>query len=621
MKRLKTLLVAMVFFVLQNNAAYSQAQEEVNREIKISQILIKYKVPGAGIALISKDSVIWSLTPGLADIKNNIPVSNSTLFAIGSISKTVLAAAAMIAQEQGLLDINSPIEQLVPTLNYQNEWSDTDPVRLIHLLEHTSGFDEAHFNVFAHGNSYTPFSEVMKFAGKSLETRWRPGSYFEYNTFGYIVAAHAIEENVGMSLEDFVGRNFLLPMGMDQATYHPKDSITPNFSKGYEGSESKEVPFPDIPQWPAGALTATIDDMADFVSMFLNNGMVRGKQIITASSIKLMETPETSFLAKTGVQYGYGKGIWGKVEDGHLFYGHTGRIGGFLSEFGYSKELNVGYVILINSAEGNKAIKEIKKELLSSLGVSKVIGNNQTTKANINLALADQLAGCYQPITSVPQLGKIGYFIYRLIDMPIIMEENGQLYQSSLLGGKEELLYIKDLTFRKRGEPKATSAFVKTQNNNWQWVTTDGSYQKINIVWGYLQFFLAATCVVVLVLSFIIHFVMTAVSLIRKSKENFGLQLFPFLAVSSFVCMLVSVLVFYNPEKLYSLGAVIFLISGWSFFAFSFLGLIKVVSVIYKKSGITSWIKYYSLLTTLACCITVSYLLYWDIIGLMLWNY
>jgi len=129
----------------------------------------------------------------------------------------------------------------------------------------------------------------MKMSKTSLNTRWKPGRYFEYNNLGYTASAYVVEEHVDGSFENFVEKNLLLPLEMESATYHPKDNSTPNFSKGYEGNTFTEVPLPDMPYWPAGYLTTSIMGMAKFTRMFLNNGMFNNKQILSPASVKRME--------------------------------------------------------------------------------------------------------------------------------------------------------------------------------------------------------------------------------------------------------------------------------------------------------------------------------------------
>jgi CubicO group peptidase (beta-lactamase class C family) len=614
----RSVVVISILAIGLHHPLCAQDSGKFNLDQSILKILNDHHVPGAAVAVVSRDSVIWVCTRGRANVKDNVPVDKNTLFTIGSISKTFLSAAAMVAQEKGMIDIKTPLTELVPSLNFHNRWGDTHPVRLVHLLEHTSGFDEAHFNLFPHANSTTPFNEVMALSRKSLVNRWTPGDYFEYNTLGYVMAAHVIEENTGIAFEDFVKENLLQPLAMNNATYHPSDS-TMEFSKGYEGTSFKEVPFPNIPQWPAGMLTANIEDIAGFVIMLLNHGQFKGKSVLTAASVRRMEIPESSLLANAGIHYGYGKGIWGKIEDGHLFYGHTGRAGGFLSEFGYSRELDIGYVILINNADGSRAIKDIKRAIFSSLGISpKQI---PIEKGKPKISHVSHITGCYQPITSVPQLGQLGYFIYRLIDMPIIKEENGHLNLSTMLGDKERLVHVENLTFRKNNEPIATSVFIETQKGEWQWLTDEASYRQIPGWWGYSQFFTAVVCILIIVSAFIIQFFRIPILLIKKKKHHAALQALPFLAICSLLGMIISIITLYDPEEMFSAGAILFWGFGWLFVLFSFLALIKITVAIYRKARISAWNKNFAIATTLACGITSTYLWYWGIIGLKLWSY
>jgi hypothetical protein len=175
--------------------------------------------------------------------------------------------------------------------------------------------------------------------------------------------------------------------------------------------------------------------------------------------------------------------------------------------------------------------------------------------------------------------------------------------------------------FKSLGEPIATSAFVKDQDAKWQWLTSDASYRQIPMWWGYTQFYLALICVFLIITGFISLSFWIPIRLIRKKKENIQLQLFPFLALCSLIGMITSIALFYDPEKMYSPGAILFFAFGWLFFALSFLALVKAVIIILKKVEINTWTKYHAMLISLACCLSASYLFYWNIIGLMLWNY
>ncbi|WKN42576.1 serine hydrolase domain-containing protein [Tunicatimonas pelagia] len=606
-------IVAIVLSFFQNQTT-AQSTKFTNLDSVVLKILEAHEVPGAGVALVAKDSIIWMGNLGLSDVENSTLVNEQTLFGIGSIAKTFLSLAAMIAQEKGMLDIHQPFINIIPSLDFDNHWENTHPVRLIHLLEHTSGFDEAHFSLFSQANSSTPLGAVMEKSKPSLVTRWKPGSYFAYNNLGAMVAAYGIATAMEQSYEKFVEENIFAPLKMDRASYRVSNETLPFVSKGYT-SGLVEEPYPDLPQWSAGGIVASTQDMATLVQLFLNEGEVNGHQIISPASVSSMETPETSLLAQAGVQYGYGKGLRGEIEQGHLFYGHDGSYGGFLSEFGYSRELNIGYIILINHRDGQAALRAVKEALLSYALPPTSSKNSFSDTPSISSP--SSLAGCYQPITSTMSITD---FAVRLVDLQFIEQKNGQWYQRGMFGRHQELVPVSNTQFRKPHEPIATSAFVEDTDGNWQWLEST-AYRQIPVGWGYFQFYAIASSLLIMMIAAVTITIRVIVKLIKGKKDHSRLQLLILLAFGSFVGMVVSVTLLYDPFIPFSLGAVLFLICGWTFFLLSFGALSQTLIAIYLNRSATPWGKYFTLVASLAHCTIAAYLLYWNIVGLTLWNY
>ena len=96
------------------------------------------------IAIVSRDEEEWVAGLGRADVSANKPVSAETLFRIGSTSKAFAALAALKLQEEGKLKLTDTVRQRGPEVAFANSWEASDPVRLVHLMEHTTGFDDIH---------------------------------------------------------------------------------------------------------------------------------------------------------------------------------------------------------------------------------------------------------------------------------------------------------------------------------------------------------------------------------------------------------------------------------------------------------------------------------------------
>src|SRR5262245_38760041 len=106
--------------------------------LAVQKVLSDTGVPGAGIALVRTSGVEWAGGVGLADRDARTPVTADTHFRAGSISKTFIASAVVQAYLDDILDLDAPVSQYAPEVAIDNAWDLTDPVRVIHLLQHTA---------------------------------------------------------------------------------------------------------------------------------------------------------------------------------------------------------------------------------------------------------------------------------------------------------------------------------------------------------------------------------------------------------------------------------------------------------------------------------------------------
>ena len=164
---------------------------------------------GVGLALWKDGRTVHVGGVGTRDRSFSHPVDAHTHFRIGSISKMLVAIAVMQQVEAGRLRLQQAVSELAPELPIDNSWDATDPVRLVHLLEHSAGFDDMHFSHFhAHPEDQT-LKDVLRRLQPELHVRWRPGSRFAYNNPGYGVAAYLVEKSSGMDYRDYVTERIL----------------------------------------------------------------------------------------------------------------------------------------------------------------------------------------------------------------------------------------------------------------------------------------------------------------------------------------------------------------------------------------------------------------------------
>src|SRR5260370_22770836 len=108
----------------------------------VAAILKEYKIPGIGIALVTKDKVIWTGGVGKADLAANRDVTADTMFRVGSITKGFVALTALKLMEQHNLDLDEKVADAAPEIPVVNPWEASNPVTLAELVERTRGFDD-----------------------------------------------------------------------------------------------------------------------------------------------------------------------------------------------------------------------------------------------------------------------------------------------------------------------------------------------------------------------------------------------------------------------------------------------------------------------------------------------
>ena len=172
---------------------------------QIEEILKDARTPGTSIAIVNRDGMEWVDGVGKADVANHRAVTAETLFRIGSTSKAFTALAILLLVDQGKRGLADPVRKLAPEIWFENRWEASDPVRVVHLLEHTTGWDDMHLREYAKdASSQMGLREALDYDHQSRISRWPPGTRMAYCNSGPSVAAYIVEKLTNQWFEDFV---------------------------------------------------------------------------------------------------------------------------------------------------------------------------------------------------------------------------------------------------------------------------------------------------------------------------------------------------------------------------------------------------------------------------------
>jgi CubicO group peptidase (beta-lactamase class C family) len=200
------------------------AQSIAELEQQLKKILQETHTPGMSVAIVHRDGAEWIKGLGISDVATNHAATDETLFRIGSTSKAFVAFSILKLEGEGRLSLQDPVAGLVPEIWFENRWEATDPVRVVDLLEHTTGWDDTHLRESAKDAKGMTLREGLDYDHQSRISRWRPGTRMAYCNSGPAVAAYIVEKITGQRFEDYVAKNFFLPIGMKTTSYFEQPS-------------------------------------------------------------------------------------------------------------------------------------------------------------------------------------------------------------------------------------------------------------------------------------------------------------------------------------------------------------------------------------------------------------
>lgn len=607
--------------LLYSSSLFAEKIKNVNMiaelETELLGIMGQGNVPGMIGAIVVDDEVVWKGALGVADLEANKPVTPDTLFRVGSISKSFVSLAALIMFERGEISLDTNIEKLLPEAGIVNPWSETDPVVMQHVLEHTAGFDNIHMRDYILSDPNITLLEGIQYNTSSRNVRWRPGTVMSYSNIGPPIGALALEKVSGDNFEHFVQREIFDVLSMKNATFF----YDPAVSRSYGTDGKTEQPYVHIGVRPSGSIGMSSGDMIQLLRMFINRGAYSGGQLITQESLIRMETPTSTLAASLGLKDGYGLGNFVMQKEGFVYHGHKGAIDGFLSNYRYLPQHRLGYFFSIN-APSRSAYQQIDN--LIHRFVTK--GLPPAPRSATADAAADY-TGYYQPMAPSMELMR---GIEQLIGTVKFTYQNGQLQLASLFGDKETWRPIGDGRYIRDNESLPSLVFIETDSGE---VLSQGgvdsagvNLQRISPLYA-LSRWGGAIAAILLMLSSCLF---APVWGLRKLSgqlpqiQYLSVRVLPLLASLTFIGA-VFVFIFGIAELprfgTISIWSVSYWLLTWLFTLFSIAALVQVWRYRDESTQMGNAVWLHSFMVSIALVLSVGFFSYYGMIGIRFWAY
>lgn len=290
---------------------------------------------------------------GFANRQFQVPITDSTCFLIGSITKTFTAYGILVLEHHKKLSLSDPLSTYFP------DFPQSEDVTILQLLNHSSGIRDYHFFKdwkVRSKTDLTPKQVIDQVATNPF--RFDPGTQFRYSNTGYILLGLIIEQVSGLSFEEYIAQAIVQPFQLQQTGVIRHSLVFPNLAEGYTSTpyNTHRAEYINYNQpFASGNLYSSPRDLWKFTRSVLES------RLISPEKTKLIFTPGLG-------SYGLGWGI--RDFNGTKAYGHRGAMNGFTGSITYLPDSNIFIAVLSN--DDCTPIQTTMRDVVALLGQKEV---------------------------------------------------------------------------------------------------------------------------------------------------------------------------------------------------------------------------------------------------------
>ena len=317
----------------------------------IDETLHRHPAGGLATGVVRPGGLDFFRGSGAADTARRTPITEDTVFRVGSISKTFTAIAVMQLRDRGLLELDDPVRRHLRGFRLISARASFGPATIRQLLTHTAGIGE----VRGVGDLFRPTIGLAIPAGQPapplsdyyrgrLRVEVEPGSKWAYANHGFAVLGQLVEDVSGEPFGAYMRANVFEPLGMRSTDFVRSGSIPEHLATGYvlRRRGLKAVKDRDIAVQAAGSLFATTADIARYAAALLGGGELPLKPGTLSEMFQPQYRPDPRIP-------GLGLCFWLGDVDGHRTVGHGGAWPGFISAMVVAPDNEVAVLAFTNT--------------------------------------------------------------------------------------------------------------------------------------------------------------------------------------------------------------------------------------------------------------------------------
>lgn len=333
----------------------------------------RHRVPGATLGILrlrpGQGDELAEAAYGVLNTDTGVETTTDSLFQIGSITKAWTTTVVMQLVDEGLLDLDAPIAEVLPELRLSDPDA-TKQVTMRHLLTHTGGIDGDIFTDTGRGDDC-----LEKYVALLSEVAQNHpvGATWSYCNAGFSVAGRVIEKLTGTAWDAAMRERLFTRLGLEHTVTLPEEALLYRAAVGHVAAGAGELV--KAPAWvlargvgPAGLITSTVADVLAFVRMHLTGGVAPdGTRVLSAQSAAAMAAWQVDLPGKDMIGDSWGLG-WIRSEwDSQRLIGHDGNTIGQSAFLRLLPPEGLAVTLLTNGGNAHGLYEDLYREIFAEL--------------------------------------------------------------------------------------------------------------------------------------------------------------------------------------------------------------------------------------------------------------
>jgi CubicO group peptidase (beta-lactamase class C family) len=358
-KLVKLLVFLVVFLAVASCRAQKISFDSSLISAYVDRLVDEWNIAGCAVGIVYKDSLIFSGGYGYRNYKNKRPVTDKTLFALGSNTKLFTAIAASMAHVEGKLDLDVPVNRYMPDLAFPtNEIK--EKVTLRDMLSHTTGVPRYDGVWFGAKYNDTELIDRLRYLTPTQTFR----NAFLYNNIYFSLAGMIVGQQYGTKWQQLIHERIFSPLEMKHSGFeigNPSEEKELGSDYIYDANTNTLKQLTNADYFcrciePSGLVVSNVQDLSHWVTALLNGGVFKGVQAIPAAAIDGTARINNKFYRRFNHEeirdsaYGLGRAIASYKNRRFLYHG--GSAGGYRTEISLFPNDSLGIIVLTNTVQG-----------------------------------------------------------------------------------------------------------------------------------------------------------------------------------------------------------------------------------------------------------------------------